>query len=249
MLGFGKKNKKQKEPEKNQTLLEPARKPEAPKADTHADPPASGENAGPPPRKKTKKLFQKLSPKRLMVFLVLPALVAAAAWVGYAWFFTDRGEKTPAYTNIQMPHASLPEEMRRFCFNQMPELYEALVAYNNTITLFDHEIARITEIGEQYPEQKKIADAEKKVWERSKQTLVKAFSRIEDTVKQMYVLFQVNEEEGLAMIQERKDDLVTAAQDALAPAMDQAGKITHQPSREPEGFLQGLFYNLKKKFL
>lgn len=249
MLGFGKKNKKQKEPEKDQTLLEPDRKPEDQKAETLAEPPASEEDAESRPRKKTKKLFQKLSPKRLMVFLVLPAIAAAAAWVGYAWFFTDRGEKTPEYANIQMSHVSLPEEMRRFCFAQMHELYEALVAYNNTITLFDHEIARITEIGRQYPEQKKIADAEKKIWERSKQTLENAFSRIEDTVKQMYVLFQVNEEEGLAMIQERKDDLVTAAQDALAPAMDQAGKITHQPSREPEGFIQRLFYKLKKKFL
>ncbi len=184
-----------------------------------------------------------------MLFLVLPAMAAAAAWVTYAWFFTDQGKKNPEYTNIQMPHVSLPEEMRRFCFNQIPELYDALVAYNNTITLFDHEIARITEIGEHYPEQKKIAEAEEKVWERSKQTLVKAFSRIEDTVKQMYVLFQVNEEEGLAMIQERKDDLVTAAQDALDPALDQADKITHPPSREPEGFIPGLFYKLKKKFL
>jgi len=249
MLGFGKKNKKQEEQEKDQTLLEPGRKPETPKADTQTDPTASGEDAGPPPREKTKKLFRKFSPKRLMIFLVVPAIVAAAAWVGYVWFFTDQGEKTPEYTNIKMPHVSLPEEMRRFCFNQMPKLYEALAAYNNTITLFEHEIARITEIGRQYPEQKKIADAEKKVWERSKDTLIKAFSRIEDTVKQMYVLFQVNEQEGLAMIQERRNDLITSAQEALAPAMDQAGKITHPPTREPEGFIQELFYTLKKKFL
>lgn len=246
MLGFGKKNKKQKE---DQTLLEPDLKPEAPKADIQGDPPGSGEDAGSPPGKKTKKLFQKRSPKQLMVFLVLPALVAAAAWVGYAWFFTDQGEKTPEYINIQMPHVSLPEEMRRFCFNQMPDLYSAFVAYNDTVTVFDHEIARIAEIGKRYPEQKKIADAEKMVWERSKDRLINAFSKIEDTVKQMYVLFQVNEEQGLSMIEEKNDDLVNTAQDALAPARDQAGNITHHPSQEPEGFIQGLFYTLKKKFL
>ncbi len=229
--------------------MEPGRKPDAPKADKKADPPASGEDGGSPPRNKTKKIFQKLSPKRLMVFLVLPAIVAAAAWVGYAWFFSDPGEKPPEYKNIPMPHVSLPEEMRRFCFNQMPDLYKAFAAYNDTVTLFDHEIARITEIGENYPEQKKIADAEKKVWERSKDRLLNAFSKIEDTVKQMYVLFQVNEEQGLAMIQEKKDDLVNTAQDALAPARDQAGNITHQPSQEPDGIIQGLFYTLKKKFL
>ena len=249
MFGFGKKNKNQEEAAQGQTLLEPGRKPDDPKADKQADPPISGEDAGSPPRKKTKKKFPKLSPKQLMVFLVLPALAAAAAWVGHAWFFTGTGEKLPEYKNIPMPHVSLPEEMRRFCFEQMPDLYKAFVAYNDTVTLFDHEIARIAEIGENYPEQKKIADAEKKVWKRSKDRLLNAFSKIEDTVKQMYVLFQVNEEQGLAMIQEKNDDLVSTAQDALAPARDQAGRITHQPSQEPEGFIQGLFYKLKKKFL
>jgi len=184
-----------------------------------------------------------------MLFLVLPAVAAAAAWVGYAWFFTDQGKATPEYQNIQMPHVSLPEEMRRFCFERMPDLYSAFVTYNETVTLFDHEIARIADIGKKYPEQKKIADAEKKVWEKSKENLVKAFSKIEDAVKQIFVLFQVNQEQGLAMIKEKNDDLVNTAEDALAPAAEQAGSITHQPSTEPAGFLQGLFYKLKKTFL
>ena len=229
--------------------MEPDQQPDAPKAEIPADPPASGEDAGSLPRGKIKKLFQKLTPKRLMLFLVLPAVAAAAAWVGYAWFFTDQGKGTPEYQNIQMPHVSVPEEMRRFCFERMPDLYSAFVTYNETVTLFDHEIARIADIGKKYPEQKKIADAEKKIWEKSKENLVKAFSKIEDAVKQLYVLFQVNQEQGLAMIKEKNDDLVNTAEDALAPATEQAGNITHQPSTEPAGFIQGLFYKLKKTFL
>ena len=247
MLGFGKKKKQQKE--NDQALLEPGQKPDAPKADPEVETPVSGEDAGSPPGEKIKKRRPKLSPKRLMLFLVLPALIAAGAWVGYAWFFTDQGAKTPEYTTIQMPHVSLPEEMRRFCFDRMPELYSAFVTYNETVALFDHEIARIAEIGGKYPEQKRIADAEKKVWERAKDRLMRSFSRIEDTVKQMYVLFKVNQEQGLAMIQEKNDDLVSSAQDALAPARDQAGNITQPPSQKPEGIIQGVFHTLKKTFL
>lgn len=249
MLGFGKKNKNRNESEKDQTLLEPDRQQDVPKAEIPADPSASGKDAGSPPGKKTKRLIQKFSPKRLMLFLVLPAVAAAAGWVGYAWFFSNPGENAPEYAHIPMPHVSVPEEMRRFCFDRMPELYSALAAYNETVTLFDHEIARIADIGKKYPEQKKIADAQKKVWEKSKENLVKAFSKIEDAVKQVYVLFQVNQEQGQAMIKEKNDDLVNTAKDALAPAMKQAGKITHPPSREPEGIIRKTVNTLKKKLL
>jgi hypothetical protein len=192
---------------------------------------------------------KKITPRRLLLFLVLPAVIAAAAWVGYSWFFADREPRKPVYKNIQLAHVSLPEEMRRFCFEQMPDLYNAFVAYNEIMVLFAHEIARIDVIGQKYPEQQKIAAAEKKVWERAENNLSKAFLKTEEDIRQLYVLYQVNQEEGLAMIQEKRNDLTQTAQTALTDARTRSEKIIHPPSREPEGFIRGMFYNLKKKFL
>ena len=157
MLGFGKKNEKGKATDQ--------RKKKNP-----------GEsNTGGPQKKRTwlpKKLI-----RLLLIVLVVLFVVGLSAYFVFNLYVNPAktGTGKTKYTQIKLTHVNLPEEMLEFSFYQLPDLYIALVAYDNEMRLFDEEIARIDAIGQAYPDQKKIADKEKKTWERAQNTLRNAF--------------------------------------------------------------------------
>ena len=74
----------------------------------------------------------------------------------------------------------------------MPELTMRLWPLTAEMDLFEAEIARIDAVGTKYPDQKKIADGQKKVWVKGKDGLKKSFEKLEKPIKETYVLFQVN---------------------------------------------------------
>ena len=142
----------------------------------------------------------------------------------------------------------MPEELLKFSFKYLPDVYSAMITYNNEITLLDAQIARIDTIGQQYPDQKKITDKEKKVWEKTKAKLEKTFIKIQNPVKEIYVLFRVNEEQGLAQIETRRTELAELANTALAPVQEMTQKLKIK-EKVPEGLINGTLYKIKKKFL
>lgn len=243
MLGFGKKKKKEegeadspKKPGIAQKLIGKAKKKKgAPEAEEDA--PSS------PPKKK------RITIKRLFFFMLVPAVIGALAWVGYARFFAEKDPEVRVYKPVELAHVNLPPEMMKFTFDHMQVLYDALVAFNSEMILFDGEISRIDAIAQKYPDQGKIANAEKKIWEKSKNTLLKEFSKLEKPIREMYVLFQVNDEQGLARIQEKTGELTTVAEAALTTARSQTEKLKRRTPAPPEGLIQGTLYKVKKKFL
>ncbi len=177
--------------------------------------------------------------------------VAVSGFVVYKFWFSakpDAEDVKPVYTKLELTHVDLPEEMVKFSFDHFPQLYEALITFNREMELFEAEIARIDEIAAQYPDQKKIADKEKKIWVKTKETLKKSFIKIEKPVKETYVLFRVNQETGLLSIREKNKELTAAAQAALIPAQEMTQKLK-QVETAPDGLIQGTIYKLKKKFL
>jgi len=242
MLGFGKKKKKEEkpeEPEEKETTAAPS-----PGKKDKGQAEADGEPLEETPPPKKKKIITK---KRIIILLMLLA-IGACSFAAYKIFFTGKGADTPVYHATKLPHVNLPEEMLEFSFNHFPDLYVSLVDFNGQVILFDREIARIEAIAQKYPEQQKITKTEKKVLEKGKNTLVKVFLKLEKPIKETYVLFQVNETQGLVRIEEKRQELTDTAQNALKTALEQTKKFQNQGSQVPEGLLQGTLYKLKKKF-
>lgn len=244
MLGFGKKKKKEtREEDVSQTEL-PGEKKETSDRDAPDTPVAPGKKT--PPEKKKKQVSKKM----MFTLLLLLIAVGASAWVVYSFYLapTSASDRKKIYTKIELNHVGLPEEMLKFSFDYFPDLYFSLVAYNNEINLFDREIARIDAVAQKYPDQRKIADKEKKAWEKSRTTLEKAFLKIEKPIKETYVLFRVNRELGLARIDASNKELTDLARSALISAQEQTQKLKSNPT-VPQGLVKGTLYKLKKKFL
>lgn len=185
-----------------------------------------------------------------MIALLVLIAVGVSSYIVYTLYFTPKDPTTQnaTYEKVELKHINLPEEMLRFTFDYFPDLYAAMIIFNSEINLFDKEIARIDAIAQKYPDQKKIADKERKTWEKAKNTLQKTFLKIEKPVKATYVLFRVNKEQGLAQIEIKSKELTELAQSALTLAQELTQKLKSKEA-VPKGFIKGNIYKLKKKFL
>ncbi len=245
MLGFGKKKKKDAEEDSTPAAIpeKPEKGKKAPKKGKGQDDSVITEPVAAPKKKKRFSIK-----KILFVFLVLGAIGAAGFFV-YSTYFTEPDPNQRIYSPVALPHVNLPQEMLKFSFDHFPEVYDSLVIFNNEVNLFDREIQRIDTIAAQYPEQKKIADSQKKVWEKGKTTLKKEFLKLEKPIKETYVLYRVNQVQGQTRIQERSKDLSDIAQAALDTAQEQTAPLKAMAPKAPEGLIKGTLFNLKKKFL
>jgi len=237
MLGFGKKKKKAKNKkgvsEKNIADTQQKKK-DAVESDTTATP------------RKKKWLYL----KKISIILILLLTIGLSSYAAYKFYidFSKNKSKKVAYKQIALTHVNLPEEMLQFSFYHLPDLYIALVAYNHEMDLFDREIARIEAIGKTYPDQKKITDKEQKIWIKAQSSLEKTFLKIEKPVRQTYVLFQVNKEQGIVMVKTKHKELTDFALSALVPANEMTSKI-QSDEPVPRGLINKTLYKLKKKFL
>ncbi|MFO7751168.1 MAG: hypothetical protein R6V54_13855 [Desulfobacteraceae bacterium] len=186
--------------------------------------------------------------KKLLLFLALAAALAASGAVVYKLYFAGQnGSDKPVYVEQELDHVALPQEVLEFAFTRFPGLYTSLVRFNSEILRIDREIGRIDRLKEKYPDQERIVAKEKRRWTRARQGAVKEFTKIQDAVKDLYVLFQVNRSEGRAKIDEEIEELEADASEALEPLAD----LTQRLKREkpaPKGFFKGTLFKLKKKF-
>ncbi len=228
-------NDKEKKPEEKKDKKKTSKAPETPGDGTS--------------EKKAKKRIQ--IPKKL-IFVAVLVLIAlgASSFLVYKLYFApkDPASLKAVYQKTELKHINLPEEMIRFCFDHFPDLYAAFLTCNTQITLMDKEITRIDGIAKKYPEQGKIAEKEKAVWEKAKINLQKGFLKIEKPVKEIYVLFRVNPEQAMIQINERNKELTELAGAALAPAQELTQTIRPEET-PPQGLIKGTLYMLKKKFL
>jgi len=252
MLGFGKKKNKdaakdaaKKDDGKKATAAppEPPKKKGAKKGKPQDEVVEVVKEAPPPAKKKL------ITKKRIFILLLILGAVGMSSFVVYSLYFTEKSPENKVYQTIELSHVKLPEEMLKFSFNHFPDLYMALVNFNAEVTLFDKEIARIEAIAKQYPEQLKITDTEKKVLEKGKATLIKEFLKVEKPIRETYVLFQVNEAQGIAQVKEKEKELTDMANTALKTAQEQTKEIKARAPKVPEGIFPGTLYKLKKKFL
>ena len=110
------------------------------------------------------------------------------------------------------------------------------------------EINRINKVGETYPDQNKIAEKEKKDWIKAKEKVEKAFIKIEKGIKELYVLYNVNKEEGLKKIEEKNTELISQANEVLKTLDPYIEKIGANKEKEPQGFINKTMYKIKNIF-
>ena len=250
MLGFGKKKKKEADgdasPAEAPDKKEAAAKKKG-KAVKDKEPPAvsaaAQKAAVPPPKKK------RITIKKLIFAVVILGILGGGGYAGYVFFLQKKAPAQRQYRQTAMPHLTLPPEMLKFTFNRFPDLYDSFLAYENEMSLLENEIARIEAIAEKYPDQQKIADRQKKIWEKGKNTLLKEFAKIEKPVKETFVLFQVNPTQGQAQIESLTKDLTASAQAAVDSAQQLSAEIRAAAPKPPKGMIRSTLYKLKKKFL
>jgi len=197
-----------------------------------------------------KKKRKRLSKKLIFIFFLLLLSLGASSLVVYKFYFAPKDPESlkATYQKLELKHINLPEEMVRFCFDYLPDIYAAILSCNAQISLMDKEISRINDIAKKYPEQGKIAEKEIAVWDKTKINLQKGFLKIEKAVKEIYVLFRVNKEQAMIQINEKNKELTELAGAALAPAQELT-KTSREEETPPQGLIQGTLYKLKKKFL
>lgn len=244
MLGFLKKKKKDEDAASGQTGY----------PNGTAEKPQSGQDTDSQTETPVKKTAKKKKSIPKLVLIILAVLIAAGAStfaVYKLWFSKPAGDGKDAeriYRQIPLPNVGLPDEMLKFSFTYFPGLYDAFVDYDKEVSLILDEIQRIEQIGQAYPEQITIAQKQIKVWDKTLQGLKKSFIKLEKPVKETYVLFRVNKEQGLTKVEELKTDLEKTAAEALASARTMTENLKLSDT-VPDGLIKGTIYKLKKKFL
>ncbi len=196
-----------------------------------------------PPKKK-----KRFPLKKLIILLIIILVLAGGGFFAFTFFFKDKQNEKAirAYPETILSHVELPDEILRFCFQKLPATYDHLSEYDKNLGLVEKEIQRIKAIGQKYPDQIKITDREKKGWEKLQKNLIKSFAAVQKTIRELYVSFQVNPDQGNLLITEKKEELAQKANDFLEPTRKQIQKF-HKGQKEapPKGFFAGLIYKVK----
>jgi len=196
-------------------------------------------------KKPSKKSF--LTIKKLIFFSLFILVLMGGGFFIYKTYF-KAPEEPIVYKSVVLKNVNLPDEMLQFSFEHINDLYFALVTYNLRIFLITNEIDRITKIGNKYPEQAKIAEKEKKNWTKVKENVIKKFDKIEKQIRELYVLYNVNKEQGKKKIKEKTKELIDQANGALISLDPFIEKIKVNKAPPPQGFINNTIFKIKNIF-
>ena len=185
--------------------------------------------------------------KRLIFILLIILSLAAAGFAVYKFYFAPKGEVEKKYVKQNLEHVKLPDEIFKFTFDNLPELYDKFILFNNEILLVDGELARLNAIAKQYPGQTKIIDKEKKVWEKVRKGGFKTFEKIEKKLETIFVSFKVNRETGRKLMDDSGKDLISSAAQALKP-MEELTERLKTDTPPSQGFIKDTLHKITSKF-
>jgi len=174
------------------------------------------EGSGAPKKKSSFKII-------LIVFMVF--LLLAAAGSGGVFFLLNK--------KAGIVKSALPPEIMSFLEKQLPELYSSFAILDEEIVLTDNEMIRIAKIGDTFPEQKKIADTEYKIWESNMKTLQKGQADFEKEIQIFYVSYQVNPETGKTLMDEKRDSLKQNLESLVTGSKPLTDKLRELEAKKP----------------
>lgn len=167
--------------------------------------------------------------KKLLILFILAALGGGGFFV-YDRFFMEKPGK--------VPESELDEEILIFASEKMPAVHAGLNLLGNEIIYTKNEINRIETIEKQFPDQTKITGSEKKLWEKNLAGLQKFRQKQEKDIRDIYVSFRVNEENGTVLIEENKAALAESTEEIIKVSQTLTEKI--RMAEEAKGFLEKL---------
>ncbi len=170
-----------------------------------------------PDKKKKKKKKVNFPFKKFAIIFLIIVFLTGGALAGYYFFFADK----PG----QVEKSALPEEILIFTFNVMPLVHSGIISVSDEIVITEKEIIRINEIEKNFPDQEKITNSEKKIWDKNLLILTKFLEKHEKEIQNLYVSYRVNHETGQKLIDEQKDALVEASTEIITPSKVLTDKI------------------------
>lgn len=196
---------------------------------------------GPAPVDKPRK--KRFRIRTLLVIVMLLTAIGIAGSVVWRIYFSGPGDEPPVYREQTLEHVTLDAAVMKFVFDHLYPAYELFIESNDLIAMIDKETARIRQIAGQYPEQKKIADKELKIWEKSKEKLAGDLKKIEKTIQDLYVLYAVNPNQGAEQITSQKDTLFMEFQEVLTPVRELTRPLKDR-RQPPQGILQTIKHKI-----
>lgn len=181
------------------------------------------------------------------LILIIAALVVCIAVAAGAVFFLKKNTPKIKYAEREYKNLDMPEEMIRYTFDVLPELYVEIAALNDEIDKMDSEIKRLEEIENKYPKQKKIPSSEKKNIERLKKTALSAITKIGKDVETAFVMSLVEDIKGKEYAGEKKAELLQTAKEALTQIRGPEPEKKDGGDQEPKGLLGKIKSIFKKK--
>jgi len=242
--------KKQKQAAKEKKKTDKAADKKEKKAAKDQDSPPAEQGTEPAEKKKAgllKRVTSVFSLKKIAVTLLILLAVGASAYTVYHFYFKG-DDKASTYRKSVLENVDIPDEMLEFTFHQMPRLYDALKTYDRYSAMINAEIERIRTIGNQYPEQEDIVSDQVETWTDRKEDMDEVYDEIENEIKELYVLFHVNQEKGETQITDTKEDLYTQADNILKQMEPYVQKLSSRKEKKPAGLISNLIYKVKNIF-
>ncbi|ACN15284.1 hypothetical protein HRM2_21860 [Desulforapulum autotrophicum HRM2] len=233
---FGKKKEKTVESDKGPDLKKTAEK----KSSAPGESPVT---RGPSPRSLK---FRKRLKYIIIAMLVLCVLVGGG-FAGYTFFLNK--ETGRHYVEKELAHITLPPEMMKFCFQNLPDLFDEFQRFSLEMTRLDREIQRIEAIAAAYPDQSSIADKEKKIWTSARTRSLKNFEKIESRVRQIYVTFQINLETGTTRLDQERPELLQQTTEIIKPILALTDRIKTTGQPPDGGWVKKTIYKIKHLFI
>lgn len=126
------------------------------------------------------------------------------------WLRKKEASAVDAFDHIQMK-----SEVIAFTFEKLPRIYKDLLLLTNEISLIDREIERLEGIAKEFPDQLKMINVEKRMWEKTRQRLLNALVKSARAIEALYVAYRVNPPKGIEKINAEKDSLKGEIDDTL----------------------------------
>jgi hypothetical protein len=160
----------------------------------------------------------------LVAILIVVFLVVGLGAGGF-FFFKMKVKKGQLPTKAAMPFANMDEKLIGFTFTILPTSYQKLVDINKEIGLIDAELSRLNDLEAQYPQQKSIISKERAIWDRTQKSLLNVMQIFEKNIEMFYVAYSVNPEKGKEMIETKRAELETAADQVLQASRTETARI------------------------
>ncbi len=178
-------------------------------------------------------MTKKRTAMSLLFGIIALALIIAGGFIGYSRMHADQT------ADPGLPHIRLKPEIVAFASRLWPEAHQRLLELNGEITLIDQEIERLNGMEKDFPQQKKIIQEEKTIWDRTSKSLHSVLDNFEKEVETVYVTYSVNKEKGSQSIKDSQETILKP----VAEALSESGKLTERLKTEPE---KNWFSRIKK---